>query len=41
MRKRGISEQEAYALMRKASMNENRRIGTSAQSIITASQLLK
>ena len=41
MRKRGVSEEEAYALMRKASMNDNRRIGEIAQSIITAAQLLK
>ncbi|MET0660136.1 MAG: ANTAR domain-containing response regulator [Steroidobacteraceae bacterium] len=41
MRKRGVSEDEAYALMRKTAMNENRRIGEIAQSIITAAQLLK
>jgi two-component system, response regulator / RNA-binding antiterminator len=41
MRKRGVSEEEAYALMRKASMNDNRRLGEIAQSIITAAQLLK
>ncbi|MET0988217.1 MAG: ANTAR domain-containing response regulator [Steroidobacteraceae bacterium] len=41
MRKRGVSEDDAYALMRKAAMNENRRIGEIAQSIITAAQLLK
>jgi response regulator NasT len=41
MRKRGVTEEEGYALMRKAAMNENRRIGEIAQSIITAAQLLK
>jgi two-component system, response regulator / RNA-binding antiterminator len=41
MRKRGVTEEEAYALMRKAAMNENRRIGEIAQSILTAAQLLK
>lgn len=41
MRQRGVTEDEAYALLRKASMNENRRIGEIAQSVITASQLLK
>ncbi|HKQ82012.1 MAG TPA: ANTAR domain-containing protein [Steroidobacteraceae bacterium] len=41
MRKRGVSEDDAYALMRKTAMNENRRIAEIAQSIVTAAQLLK
>lgn len=41
MRKRGVTEEEAYGLMRKAAMDENRRIGEIAQSVITAAQLLK
>lgn len=41
MKQRGVSEEEAYALMRKVSMNENRRLGEIAQSIITAARLFK
>jgi response regulator NasT len=41
MKQRGISEEEAYALLRKASMNENRRVGEIAQSIITAARLFR
>ncbi len=41
MRDRGLSEEAAYALLRKAAMNENRRLAEVAQSLITATRLLK
>jgi response regulator NasT len=41
MKQRGIDEEAAYVLMRKTAMSENLRIGQIAQSIITASKLLK
>jgi response regulator NasT len=41
MKERGMSEEAAYALLRKAAMNENRRITEVAQSVVTASRLLK
>jgi two-component system, response regulator / RNA-binding antiterminator len=40
MRLRGLSEADAYALLRKTAMNENRRIVDVAQGLITASRLL-
>jgi response regulator NasT len=41
MHQRGLSEESAYALLRKAAMNENRRIAEVAQSVVTAAGLLK
>lgn len=41
MKDRHLSEEEAYALMRKAAMNENLRLAQVAQSIVTAAKLLK
>src|ERR1700740_2821697 len=41
MKARQLSEEEAYALLRKTAMNENRKIAEIAQSIVTASELLK
>lgn len=41
MKERGMSEEAAYSVLRKAAMNENRRLSEVAQSIITASRLLK
>jgi response regulator NasT len=41
MKARNLSEEEAYALMRRTAMNENRKIAEIAQSILTASELLK
>jgi response regulator NasT len=41
MQRRGIDEPEAYALLRKTAMNENRRILDVAQSVITAAELLR
>lgn len=40
MNLRGLSEQDAYALLRKTAMNENRRIADVAQSLVTAAGLL-
>ena len=40
MKSRGLSENEAHALLRKTAMNESRRIGDVAQSLITAAKLL-
>jgi response regulator NasT len=40
MRKRGISEPEAYKLMRSHAMQSNRRIGEVAQALITAESVL-
>jgi response regulator NasT len=41
MKLRNLSEEEAYALLRRTAMNENRKIAEIAQSILTASELLK
>jgi two-component system, response regulator / RNA-binding antiterminator len=41
MKERGLSEEAAYSLLRKAAMNENRRVAEVAQSLITAAGLLK
>ncbi len=41
MKERSLSEEEAYALLRKAAMNENRRVAEVAQSLVTAQRLLK
>ena len=41
MKERRLSEEAAYALLRKAAMNENRRISEVAQSVVTAARLLK
>src|SRR5262245_56750094 len=41
MRAKGLSEEQAYALLRKTAMNEKRKIAGVAQAIITASELLK
>lgn len=40
MRARGLSEKEAYALMRRTAMGQNRKIVEIAQSLITAASLL-
>jgi len=40
MRSRGLTEDEAYALMRRTAMNQNRKIVEIAQSLITAASLL-
>jgi response regulator NasT len=41
MKERGLSEDAAYSLLRKAAMNENRRVAEVAQSVVTAARLLK
>jgi two-component system, response regulator / RNA-binding antiterminator len=41
MRAKSISEQEAYGLLRRTAMNENRRIAEVAQSVVLAADLLK
>lgn len=40
MKSRGFSEDEAYALLRKTAMNQNRKISDIAQSLVTAAGLL-
>jgi len=41
MRSKNLPEEEAYAMLRKAAMNEKRRIADIAQSIITANEIFK
>jgi response regulator NasT len=41
IKSRGISEAEAYGLLRKTAMNQNRKIVEIAQSLITAAGLLE
>ena len=40
MRTRGLSEPDAYALLRKSAMNGGRKMVDVAQALITASDLL-
>jgi response regulator NasT len=41
MKVKGLGEEEAYVLMRSTAMREKKKIAEIAQSIITASDLLK
>ena len=41
MKERGLSEEAAYSLLRKAAMNENRKLAEVAQSVVTAARLLR
>ena len=41
MKAKNISEEQAYALLRKTAMNENKKIADVAQSVITAAELLR
>lgn len=41
MKQRGVSEQEAYELMRRAAMDSNLKLAQVAQSVVTAAELLK
>jgi two-component system, response regulator / RNA-binding antiterminator len=41
MKAKNLTEEQAYALMRKAAMNENKKIADVAQSVITAAELFK
>jgi response regulator NasT len=40
MKSRGITEEEAYALLRKTAMNEKKKLAEIAQSVVTAASLL-
>jgi response regulator NasT len=40
MKMRGLSEEQAFALLRQTAMNEKRKIGDIAQSVVTAAGLL-
>ncbi|MBX5460207.1 MAG: ANTAR domain-containing protein [Steroidobacteraceae bacterium] len=41
MKERGLSEEEAYGLLRTAAMNDNRRVADVARSIVSLVRLLK
>jgi response regulator NasT len=41
MQAKSLSEEDAYALLRRTAMNENRKVSDIAQSIITAAELLR
>jgi two-component system, response regulator / RNA-binding antiterminator len=41
MKAKSISEEQAYALLRKTAMNENKKIAEVAQSVITTAELFK
>src|ERR1700722_11944213 len=41
MKVKNISEEDAYALLRKTAMNENRKIAEVAQSVVTAAEMLR
>ena len=41
MKVKNLSEETAYALLRKTAMNENRKIAEVAQSVVTAAELFK
>ena len=41
MKVKNLSEENAYSLMRKTAMNENKKIAEVAQSVITAAELFK
>ena len=41
MNTKSLSEEQAYALLRKTAMNENRKIAEVAQSVVTAAELFK
>ena len=41
MKLKNLTEEEAYVLMRSTAMREKKKIGEIAQSIVTASELLK
>jgi response regulator NasT len=40
MKAKGVSEDEAYALLRKTAMNQNRRVAEVSEALVTASGLL-
>ena len=41
MKRKNMSEEQAYALLRRTAMNENKKIAEIAQSVITASEMFK
>lgn len=41
MRAKGISEEEAYALLRKTAMDQGKRLADLAQALVTAAELLR
>jgi two-component system, response regulator / RNA-binding antiterminator len=41
MKARKLTEEDAYALLRRTAMNENKKIAEVAQSVVTAAELLK
>jgi response regulator NasT len=41
MRAKNLTEEEAYSLLRKTAMNENKKIAEIAQSVLTAAELFK
>lgn len=41
MKAKNLTEEEAYTLMRRTAMNENKKIAEIAQSIITTAEMLK
>src|SRR6202050_89697 len=41
MKRKNLSEEDAYALLRRTAMNENRKIAEVAQSVITAADMFK
>ena len=41
MRAKGLSEEEAYGLLRRAAMNAQKKLSDVAQSVITAAEILK
>ena len=40
MKARGISEEDAYALLRKTAMDQGKRVADVAQALVTAADLL-
>jgi len=40
MKSRGLNEDEAYALLRKSAMNQNRKIAEIAESLVIASDMI-
>ena len=41
MKARGLSEDEAYALLRRSAMDQGKKVAEVAQALVTAAELLK
>ncbi|WP_406856737.1 ANTAR domain-containing protein [Alsobacter sp. KACC 23698] len=41
MKAKGVTEEEAYALLRRTAMNEKKKVAEIAQSVVTAAELLR